>query len=245
MEILSKSHFYNDNFIVFGHRGVPELCPENTKESFQKAIDLNYTGVELDLVQTLDKKIIVHHDNTVIINNKKTPINQLGHSQLLEYFPNIPILEDLLDLIGHKTNINLEIKNQDSQSIFMVEKTIKLLKKFNLIDNIIISSFNPRLVKESKKIDDRFATAWILGPQNFYFYSQWKMTLKYLRVNAIHVNHNCISSKLINQIHSYNMKVLSYTINSDKILNELIIKKIDGVFTDSPRILKISKSLTD
>ena len=244
MEILSNSHFYNKDFIVFGHRGVPELCPENTIESFQKAIDLNYSGIELDLMQTSDNKLIVHHDDTALINNKLKPINQLNLCQLHECYPNIPVLEDLLDSIGHKTNINIEIKSQDSRSVLMVEKTIKLLKKFNLIDSIIISSFNPKLIKESKKIDDRFATGWILGPKNLYFYSQWKIILKYFRVNAIHVNHNCISNSLINQIHSYNMKVLSYTVNSDKTLNELIIKKIDGIFTDSPRILKISKSLT-
>ena len=244
MEILSNSHFYNNNFIIFGHRGVPEMIPENTIESFQKAIDLNYSGVELDLMQTADNRLIVHHDSTVIINNKQTPINQLKLFQIQEYCPNIPSLEDLLDSIGHKTNINIEIKNQDSRSVLMVEKTIKLLKKFNLIDSIIISSFNPRLIKESKKIDDRFATAWILGPKNLYFYSQWYMILKYFRVNAIHVNHNCISSGLINKIHSYNMKVLSYTVNSDKVLKDLIIKNIDGIFTDSPTILKLSKSLT-
>ena len=41
MKIFNNYKAYDRKFIVFGHRGVPELCKENTLESFKKAIELD------------------------------------------------------------------------------------------------------------------------------------------------------------------------------------------------------------
>ena len=243
MEIFNKSHFYNSKFIVFGHRGVPEESPENTIESFEKAIDLKYNGIELDVVKTADNKLVVHHDTTIKINNQKKEIKKTEFSQLLNAYSNIPTLESVLEVVGHRTNINIEIKSQGAESSTAVEDIIALLKKFNLIDNIIISSFNPQLVRESKKNDDRFVTAWILGSKNTHFYTHWKIFLKYFKVNAVHVHHNKVSRQLVKKIHAHKMKILSYTINSEETLKNLIEKKIDGIFTDSPKILDASRRL--
>jgi len=243
MEILNKAHFYNSKFIVFGHRGVPELCPENTIESFERAVALNYSGIELDVIRTADNVLIVNHDTIAKINNEEKKIDQLEYKHLLEFYPSIPTLTNVLDVLGHRTNINIEIKNQSFQSSYVIDKTISCLKTFNLIDNIVISSFNPKIIKKSKQIDDRFITAWILGHKNFRFYSFWKIILNYFKPNAIHINHQYVNLQIIDRIHAHRMKILSYTVNSGEILEDLISKKIDGIFTDSPKILELSKRL--
>ncbi len=71
MEILNKRHFYHNSFIIFGHRGVPEVYLENTLQSFEHAIELNYDGIELDVMLTRDQKIIVHHDSTLKLKTKE------------------------------------------------------------------------------------------------------------------------------------------------------------------------------
>ena len=47
---------------VQGHRGARGLMPENTIPAFKKAIDLGVTTLELDVVITKDKKVIISHD---------------------------------------------------------------------------------------------------------------------------------------------------------------------------------------
>lgn len=47
---------------VVGHRGAAGLAPENTLAAFSKACEIGVNAVELDVLQTLDRKIIVHHD---------------------------------------------------------------------------------------------------------------------------------------------------------------------------------------
>ena len=243
MEILNKSHFYHNKFIVFGHRGVPSLCQENTLESFKMAVDLNYDGIELDVVKTNDNILIVHHDAEVLIKNQLRSIKDLQYKEVLEFDSNIPTLEAVLDTFGHRININIEIKSQGPESKEVPTKVIALLKKFNLIDSVVISSFNPQIIKKVKKADDRFVTAWILGKQNLRFYSMWPILFRHLKVSALHINHKCITSNLVARLHLHQIKVLSYTINSNEILKNLINTKIDGFFTDCPEIFETSKRL--
>ena len=45
-----------------GHRGARGLMPENTIPSMQKAIDFGVTTVEVDVVISKDKKVVISHD---------------------------------------------------------------------------------------------------------------------------------------------------------------------------------------
>ncbi len=50
------------NFLVIGHRGARGLAPENTIASFEKAIELEVDAIELDVVISKDKKVVVSHE---------------------------------------------------------------------------------------------------------------------------------------------------------------------------------------
>ncbi len=62
--ILSACNFNEVNYDieVQGHRGCRGLMPENTIPAFLKAIDLGVRTLELDLVISEDKKVIVSHE---------------------------------------------------------------------------------------------------------------------------------------------------------------------------------------
>jgi len=48
-----------------GHRGARGLLPENTLPSFQRALELGVTTLELDIAITKDGVLAVHHDRTL------------------------------------------------------------------------------------------------------------------------------------------------------------------------------------
>jgi glycerophosphoryl diester phosphodiesterase/esterase/lipase len=58
--ILNKERKYA--FELQGHRGARGLVPENTILAFKKALDLNVNTLELDVVITKDKKVVVSHE---------------------------------------------------------------------------------------------------------------------------------------------------------------------------------------
>jgi glycerophosphoryl diester phosphodiesterase len=46
----------------YGHRGCRGLMPENSIESFQKAIELGVDGIELDVVVNKDRQLVISHE---------------------------------------------------------------------------------------------------------------------------------------------------------------------------------------
>ncbi len=243
MKIFPTNNVYNKNFTVFAHRGVPKLFPENTLDSFKKAIELDYDGIELDVMLTSDDKLIVLHDQEIMEGSQKKQIIALQYKRICKILKNTPPqLEEILSSIGHQININIEIKDQRQGHIKIVEKIIRCLKKHNLTDNIVISSFNPQFIKYVKKVDDRLATAWIWGNKNLFFFNHWRPVLKYLKPQAIHIKHSLVNQRIIQKIKNQKIKVLAYTVNQDTILFDMILKKVDGIFTDDPAILLQSRN---
>ena len=131
METFKKNKIYNKNFFIYGHRGVPSVKQENTIPSFQKAIELNYDGIELDAQVTKDNKIIIYHD--AVEKKSKKKIEECYYKEILNNNKNKRsrhplLLNEVLDQLGHQTTINIEIKNQGKKSILIVEKIIKKIK---------------------------------------------------------------------------------------------------------------------
>ena len=95
--------------LKIGHRGAKGYEPENTLISFQKAIDLNVDGIELDVHLSSDGEIMVIHDETIdrTTNGKGfvKPLYCIGIKKI-----EIPTLTEVLDLINQKCFINIELK---------------------------------------------------------------------------------------------------------------------------------------
>ncbi|MDX1440177.1 MAG: glycerophosphodiester phosphodiesterase family protein [Rubricoccaceae bacterium] len=49
-------------FEIHGHRGARGLAPENTLPSFRRALDLGVTALEMDVVISQDRQVVVSHD---------------------------------------------------------------------------------------------------------------------------------------------------------------------------------------
>ena len=58
---------------VVGHRGAAGLVPENTLAAFHKACEIGVNAVELDVLLTNDREIVVHHDYILKSDIARTP----------------------------------------------------------------------------------------------------------------------------------------------------------------------------
>ena len=113
------------------HKGVASECPENTLSAFLCAAVQKYDVIELDLNYTLDKKIVVIHDNTINRTARQTNgreitnevcINNITYEQALEYDfglamsnkfkgEKIPLFKDVL-VLAAANKIRLKIDNK-------------------------------------------------------------------------------------------------------------------------------------
>lgn len=125
---------------IFGHRGAKGYVLENTIASFQKALSIGVTGVELDIQLSSDNELMVFHDETL---DRLTTLNGLvsNYSATELKKLQIPTLVEVLQLINKKCIVNIEIKNTKA-----TEKVIETIEEFILIHNwkynqFIVSSF--------------------------------------------------------------------------------------------------------
>jgi glycerophosphoryl diester phosphodiesterase len=110
---------------IIGHRGAKGIAPENTLESFSKALEFNVDAIETDLRV---------HEGIIVLSHEAT-LKSATYTKL----------SDLLKLINGKVPINLEIKEAS---------VIPLLKSSLSAYNgeIIFSSFEYSILKRLKKV---------------------------------------------------------------------------------------------
>lgn len=102
------------NARIIAHRGAHDSSKgilENTIPAFQRALDLNCWGIELDVHSTKDHVFVVHHDQKL---NRlwKHPysISQMDYTDLHQLVPEIPRLDEIVAFYGKKLHLFIELK---------------------------------------------------------------------------------------------------------------------------------------
>ena len=180
----------------------------------------------------------------------------------------IPKLDELLELssknLSRDTIINLEIKSTPDEKNLtpnpkeMVQIVLNDIKKSNLQDKIIISSFDWRILREVKNQSPEISRAYLTFQQEkglkikktIYSKSPWidhiPLTIVYdlpkiikeLGGSAWHPYYKDINKKAVKDAHDYNLPVNVWTVNDEYNMLKMIEYEVDGIMTDYPLKLK-------
>ncbi|MFW9999325.1 MAG: glycerophosphodiester phosphodiesterase [Candidatus Hodarchaeota archaeon] len=123
---------------IFGHRGASGYEIENTIPSFQKAVRMG-AGIESDIQETKDKKLVCFHDYYIEANSKKYNLKEITLKELIRFTDNreIPTVQDLFKTF-HNQNHSLRY-SFDIRDKFVGLRLIEIAKNFNLLDKIEIT----------------------------------------------------------------------------------------------------------
>ncbi|MBW2966326.1 glycerophosphodiester phosphodiesterase, partial [Candidatus Woesearchaeota archaeon] len=204
--------------IIIGHRGAMAHKPENTLSSFQKAIELGADVIELDVYLSKDNHAIVIHDKSVDrTTNGKGNVNELTLEEIkqltVEENETIPTLQDVIDLAKGKCKINIEVKDEKA-----LEESIRIVKKNQLEDEVIISSFIQDVIKKSKEINSRIKTALL------FVTAETKHLELANNLNAyyLHVHHSMIDKEFLEKAHNLNLKINVWGANNKKSVKKMV-----------------------
>ena len=220
--------------LKIGHRGARAYEPENTLASFRLAIELGVDAVELDVRKTRDNELVVIHNADV---NKTTdgngPVNSFTLEEIQKFVTekgeHIPTLEEVLDVVGKRVKVLVELKETDTE-----EKVIELIRRKKLMDDVILISFDENILKKIRKLDDKLTLGLIYVRHKNPIKSALALKAEYL-LPLYRFTH----SANVKKAHEAGLKVIVWTINTKEEAIEYNRKGVDGIATDRPDILFI------
>ncbi|MEO0059367.1 MAG: hypothetical protein RLZZ312_1014 [Bacteroidota bacterium] len=221
--------------IAIAHRGYSGTEPENTLLAFQKSIDLNCNGIELDVHKTADDHIIVFHDFEIAISQDKiAPISSLTladiKSIILPKNQKIPTLIEVLHLVNKHCFVNIELKGNNTEQLVCAIIHDFINQNNWSYAHFLVSSFKPELLVAVKFIDNKIPIAIIVD-------SNLEQAIDFAQTNnlfAIHPNYKILNQQLIAEMQNKNLKVFTWTVNNPEDIKTLTNLGIDGIISDFP-----------
>ncbi|MCQ2463027.1 MAG: glycerophosphodiester phosphodiesterase [Clostridia bacterium] len=242
--------------LVIPHRGANVYAPQNTLPAFEKSLEIGVDGFETDVHVTKDGVPVICHNYTVDeTSNGKGEISSMTLSELREldfgaYFSprykgtKIPTVDEFLSLV-EKSDIplmNIELKSPKQAESEIVSLTINAVKEHGLFDRLLISSFDPKLLIEAKKIDRNCKTGFLYSPDKSIALKMFRQPVEFAKsigADALHpYEYFVLKEDYVKAAHDAGIMVNPWTVDSDKSIERLISFGVDGIITNRPDVVK-------
>lgn len=241
----------NDGFVVIAHRGASAYYPENTMAAFKGAVEMDAEMIELDVMMSKDGVPVVFHDASLDAHTdgkgalSEYTLEALKKLDAGSWFSKkyqgekIPTLDEVLAYASGKIAVNIEIKTEavdDSLRGGVEEKSLKLVRKYNMEDYVLFSSFDYRAVSHLKELAPGIPVAILYEEKQAGDLLPSELVAKY-NADAFNCSSRQLSKKRIRDIHEHNIPVFVYTVDRKKRMEALIQKGVTGIFTNKPDLL--------
>ena len=207
-------------YTLFGHRGNKNFV-ENTFTAIQNC---EYEGIEVDVRLTLDRKIVLHHDDS-LERIYKFPfyVKDLYYQDVINRCETIVNLQQILNYCKYsKKKLILDVKEELYQDIiYIIDSCIHICNNINFnLDNITFLCWVD-ILKPRKNI--RFIRGW---DDDFISYDNIYLLKNDLLFDGICIQYSGTSENIndINKIKSKNMLVNIYT---NKNIQDIKLNKIN------------------
>lgn len=223
--------------MIFAHRGYSAKYPENSLLAFNKAVEYGADGFELDIHLTKDEQIVVIHDHTI---NRTTTgrgkVVEMSFDEIQQFNiknglfnvtdEKVPLLSEVLDIVKkHNKLLNIEIKAEPGK---IEDKLHELLTRYDIIDQIIISSFNIESLVKMEALDSSYETALLFDR---YHTSPWDYKTSH-NIKSIHPNAKHIKIDHLVELEHNELPARVYTVNKEKDLKTWMSSSVTGIITD-------------
>jgi len=164
--------------LLFAHRGISSLAPENTRASYALARDKGIPGIELDVHLTSDGKLAVIHDHTTA--RVASENLEIEHSTWKELSAvdigawkgaqwkgeRIMLLSELFEEFGESFYYDVELKSHIASDYGLEAAVAACMRdafatKNALASKLLVSSFNPLSLARFKYLAPAIPTAII------------------------------------------------------------------------------------
>ncbi len=229
--------------LIYAHRGASKLAPENTMPAFELAKAAGAEGIETDVQLTKDHIPILIHDENLRRTTNGTGFVQdytyaeLRHLDAGSWFSSkysdsyIVTLEEFLRWFRHQPMVlNVELKTNVIEYRNIERIVYDCLKRYQVLERTVISSFNADTLCRMKKINPSVETAFLTSTKmrNLPGFA------KSIDADALHVKHRLLDKKLVKHCQKNRLNLRVYTVNRPSMMRKCFQLGCNGIFTDVP-----------
>jgi glycerophosphoryl diester phosphodiesterase len=228
--------------LIWGHRGASDTAPENTLAAFEAAVSVGADGIELDVMRCGSGEVVVIHDDSV---DRTT--NASGHVGTMPYdalrmldagarfFPRysgevIPTLEEVLDRVGHRLRVNIEIKRPACRQLDVETEVVRMVRSRSLQDQVIVSSFDWRV------LDPEISRALLYDRHGPLVRAPLFARLL-TQPQALHPHWRLVDQAMVQWAHRHGYQVNVWTVDDLQMARQMADWGVDGIITNSPGAL--------
>ncbi len=229
-----------NRILIIAHRGASSIAPPNTLKSFQKAIELKADYIEFDVHQSKGGEIVIIHDAYIKdVNGQKKFIKDMELKEIKSIDAgegeNIPTLKELIKIAKGNIGLQCEVKAPNFS-----KELVELFTRENLIDSSIISSFMLNELLELQKLNSSFKLALLIPPEVRSARRLSKYSQKAIINNfyAVHPYFGSINIDFVKEMHDYDMKVNTWTVNKEFNIRDVLKMGVDGIISDDIQLVK-------
>jgi glycerophosphoryl diester phosphodiesterase len=217
--------------LVIAHRGASAVEPENSLAAFRAAVRRGADGIELDVHDTADGILVVHHDP--LLHGR--PIGELCASDLTGYtLPNgelVPTLPQALAAIGRSCLVFVEVK---SLSPDHDPALFKALDAGPAPTHYHVHGFDHRIVRRLTSqrpglVGGVLSTSYPVDP--------WRQ-LADAGAEELWQEAPLIDHALVDGARERDIRLYAWTVDEAPLARRLIELGVDGVCTNRPDVLR-------
>jgi glycerophosphoryl diester phosphodiesterase len=227
-----------NNPLIVAHRGASTAERENTVAAFRSAARMGADMVELDVRQTADGRLIVHHDAHI----EGVAIITMRADELPTY---VPTLAAALDACAGM-DVNVEIKNDTGDPDFdagrdVARRVVELLRTRADHDRMLISSFDRESINLVRRLDPTLRTGFLFTLPELVNGLSLEAFLKGIADEghvAIHPYRRVVTRELVAASHAVGLAVNVWTVDKPELLRMLADLGVDALITNVPDIAR-------
>lgn len=224
--------------ICIAHRGGPLMSnqplPENSLAAIRRALDAGVEAIEIDIYH-VEGELFVTHDRRLgrVVSGQgiitELPLAYL-REQTLENGEPLPRLQDILELVGDRALLNIEIKGANCVPALNQQLT-RFVSDHRLdFEHYIVSSFDhQQLFQCLQSMPHVRRAALIEGIPLDY-----AQCCEPLQAYAFNTHLSFITPELFTDARKRGLKNWVYTVNNQDDWSWLVNLGVDGMFTDKP-----------
>ena len=226
---------------LVGHRGAAGLAPENTLPSFERALTLRVTTLELDVHLTRDHVPVVIHDERL---DRTTDAKGYVRDWLAADLRGVnaaagypahpptplPTLAEVLTTVGDRAGFFIELKGEEARAAELVRAVLETVDAAGARVRVRLISFYENLVAEARRQDGTIPLG-ALGARD------WPLVVEAAKrygCAAVMPHHGLLTPELIAEAHAEGFRVSAWTVNDPAALRRVVELGIDDLITDYP-----------